>query len=248
MATQIAELTKLVANGSTKDKADVVDTNAFDVLSKEAYAKLVEDDPSAALVYQHDLIEHNEIVRTKAAEDLATATADANATAQAEYDQEETQDIVDTALAQMEKVVPGIFGEDSKDHEELLTFADDLGFSDDMFYLTNPATRVILPGQTEPLLLGDQAVSVLQMLVTAKSKLADADKTTDVEALTATIRKEVEGELLAKFKKETGQEFKPLTSIPKSEGGQNFSKVDNLTEAQIAKLPPDEYEAYLAGN
>ncbi len=208
----------------------------FKVLSKDEYTKLVEDDPSAALVYQHDLINYRDAQR-----------AEADAEAEAEYDAEETQSILDSTVSTMEELVPGIFDENSDAHEELVEFASDLGFADDMFYLTNPATQIILPGQSEPLLLGDQAASILKVLITAKTKIGEASKAVDVEALTASIRKDVESELLTKFKKETGKKFKSLTSVPKSESNRDFAKTDNLTEAQLLKLSPEEQEAYLAG-
>ena len=228
------------------DKPEAKTDPDFEVLSKADYATLAEDDPGAALIYQHDLISHNESIR-----------AQADDARNAEYAAEETQNIIDTATEAMEKVAPGIFEDGSEVQAELMTFAEELGFSDDMYYLTNPSTQIILPGQTETLLLGDQAASILSVLVSAKNKISsaskvtaetDATKATEVAELTASIRKEVETELLAKFKKETGTEFKSLTSIPKSKDGREFSKTDNLTEAQLAKLPADEYERYLSGS
>jgi len=155
----------------------------------------------------------------------------------------------------MEEFVPGLFDEGSKASEELAAFANDLGFTDDMYYLTNPQTQIILPGETEPLLLGEQAASIIQTLATARTRINDLKETTvDKDKLReeitkeveANLRKTIEGELLAKFK--TGSDesaFRSLTSVPSSETPEFAGKV--LTEAELARLPETEQELYLAG-
>jgi hypothetical protein len=241
---QIALLNTRLDSALTKPveaKDDITET--FEVLSKADYAALVAEDPAEALIYMQDLNVFQQQERAKSDQEKT----DAQLQREADEAEEETQYILNEAAAEMEKVVPGIFDEESTVHDELVNFAGDLGFTDDMFYLTNPSTKFILPGSTEPMLLGDQAASILKVLATSKSKIGEATKAVDETAIETRVRAEVTKELLAKFKKQTGSEFKSITQVPKAEGGKDFDGSTILSEAQLEKLSAKDYESYLAG-
>ena len=223
----------------------------FKVLSDNDYANLVDDDPKDALMYMKNLGIHQEEKR-QAAADEQQKSWDARELA---ANQKETQKIFDATSEKMEELVPGIFDKESPAAKELSDFALELGFTDDMYYLTNPETRIILPGETEPLLLGEQAASIVQTLTTARTKLNESkEKAVDEVKLREDIKKEVEIELresigaefLAKFKKSSSEEeFRSLDSVPSTETAEFGDKVLSMNE--LNKLSEKEQEAYLAG-
>ena len=102
------------------------------------------------------------------------------------------------ANQQMEEAVPGIFDDKSDASDKLVEFAKDVGFTSDMFYLTNPETQVILPGAKKPVYLGTQAATMLKTLAKARDK---ASSTINEDALRETIRKEEMVKILTKLKK-----------------------------------------------
>ena len=104
-----------------------------------------------------------------------------------------------------------------------------------MFYLTNPATKIILPGETEPLLLGEQAAHMIKFLATVKGLKPDTDS----------IRQQLESEILAKLKKPGS--YVPLDAIPSAKDSQPVIPGKILSDAEYAKLSPAEQEAYLSG-
>ena len=223
----------------------------FTVLSDKAFAELADEDPKEALLYMKNLGVYQEEQRQAQLEEQQKLWRERDD----RENKAKMQTIFDETSRKMEEFVPGLFDEGSKASEELAAFANDLGFTDDMYYLTNPQTQIILPGETEPLLLGEQAASIIQTLATARTRINDLKETTvDKDKLReeitkeveANLRKTIEGELLAKFK--TGSDesaFRSLTSVPSSETPEFAGKV--LTEAELARLPETEQELYLAG-
>ncbi len=210
----------------------------FKVLSDDDFKDLAEDDAAEALVYMQKLNVFQENQRVNEAHRVTE-----------QQNVDITNDIMSNAQQAMEKAVPGIFDEDSEAQSELVTFAEDLGFNDDMFYLTNPATKIILPGETEALLLGDQAADILSVLTTARTKISEATTKVDEKAIEARIRKEVEAELVAKFKSKDSS-FRSLSDVPKTNDltdsmGDYSGKV--LSDTQFAKLSSVEQEKYLSG-
>ncbi len=208
---------------------------AFNILSEEEFTTLAEDNPVEAMKYNMQLMQHQNAVNEQKDE-----------ARQAENNSELMTQIVNESLSAMEEVLPDIFNENSDVQSDLVKYAESVGFTDDMFYLTNPQTQIILPGETEPLLLGDQAVSILKVLTTSRANMKDAKTEVDVKAIEAKIRKDVEAELVAKFKSSGADAFKSVKQIPKTDEQAEFGdKV--LTDAQFAKLSDKDQEAYLAG-
>lgn len=199
----------------------------FQTLTDAEFQELAVESPAEALVYMKQLTAYQEHQRSVADEKV-----------QAEANEAYLAQVYQAANEEMERAVPGLLSEDSPVAKEFQEFAVDLGFTEDMFYLTNPATRIILPGESEPLLLGEQAAQIVKLLANAKSR---APKQVDETKL----RKEIEAEMLSKIK--SGTAFKSLADIPAtSEARPEFGdKV--LTQAQFEKLSEKEQELYLAG-
>lgn len=209
--------------------------NDFEVLTDEQFEDLADDNPAQAAIYLRKLgvYEADQRVQADKAKDLVAF--------------EESYDaIIDNSVAEIEKVAPGIYDEDSGVQKELMEFAESFGFSEDLFYLTNPATKIILPGETEPLLLGEQSASILGMLVNAKTKMAPQDNS----ELETKLRAEITTELMKKFKTPVTETFRGLNEVSKSDNDIPEEGLAGkvLTTAQLQKLSPAEEEAYLAGS
>lgn len=204
----------------------------FKVLSKEELLELYEDDPREALAYTVELQEHKEKQAAKEKE----AQLQQYETAQAQQVFKETADL-------MEKAVPGIFDDESDTQEKLVEFAESMGFSENLFFLTNPETKVILPGESKPTYLGKQAAEVLGFIAGLQEKLNSPDRT----KMETELRKTIEAEVLQKLKSSPGKDFKSLADIPTSETEKprKFDRV--LSETEFAKLSAQEQEAYLTG-
>lgn len=205
-------------------------TETFKVLTKAEFLELAEESPTEAMAYTLELQEYNE---RKRAEELQEAK-------KSETLKEINRTLTEAQKA-MEEVAPGIFEEDSKVQEELVTFAESIGFGEDLFYLTNPETLVILPGETVPVYLGKQAASILKVLVNAKGMRTP--KTDE-----AALRKQIETELLTKLKNTPpNKTFKSLSDLPTTEPVKIKKVSGVLSEKEFAKLSAKEQEVYLAG-
>lgn len=233
---QVSQLAtqKPAADGETQAPAENPFAD-FVVLTDAEYAALADESPSEALVYMNKLVAFKDYKRNEA--DQAKAQIETEA-----Y----LAGIFERTNAAMEEAVPGLFDENSGAMAELREFAENVGFTEDLFYLTNPATKVILPGESEPLVLGEHAASIIKMLAKARSTIKDVKSTTvDEAALRARITAEVEQEILAKIK--AGGQFKSLNALPPSHTTQPSSSDRVLSEAELAKLSAVELEAYLSG-
>lgn len=214
----------------------------FKVLSKAEYNELAEDNPSEAMKYLMDLKEFEDRQKERKETETLQKTT-----------REQIEDVVAEVTSLMEAELPGISDENSDLYKGLIEFAPEIGFEQDMFYLTNPATQVILPGETEPLLLGDQALSMLKLLNNSRTKLAEAESKVPDEAelrktIEAELRPVIQKELLEKIKEGGTEEFRSTTNIPRTEDEEMTSlRGKTLTENQMAKLSDKELEAYLAG-
>jgi hypothetical protein len=219
----------------------------FKPLSDEEFEDKFEDDSKAGLKYLQKLGQFHDFQRRQAETELAKEKQERELSAAAE----ELERIYATTEVLMEDVLPGIF-DDATVKSELTEFAEDIGFTEELFYLTNPETRIILPGESKPLVLGEQAADILKMLVTARNKLNENAATKiDNDKLEAKIekrlRKEIEKELLAKFKKSGDDDsYKSIDDIPTSENENEFRN-QVLSEAELSKLTPAQQDAYLSG-
>ena len=125
-----------------------------------------------------------------------------------------------------------------------------------MFFLTYPDTKIIIPGETQPQLLGMRAVNIMRTLATARSRIADTKTTLTKsqketlfakakEVLEPKLRKQIESELLKKFKTRSDG-YTSLDDIPEA-SNDDLADGRVLSEDEYAKLSPDAKERYLRG-
>lgn len=236
---QLAELSAKLAQvpviQTPEVKAEVSKFADFKELSDDEFTALAAEDAPEALAYMKKLADFRDYTR---------ATQEQQR--QAEYEASMAQQIFADTHAAMEEVVPGLLVAGSPVAAEFKEFAVGLGFTDDMFYLTDPSTRIILPGETEPLLLGEQAAQVIRVLANARKATTAAQPVISREAIEAELRPKIEAELLSKLKTTTPA-FRSLSDVPdSSETRPEFSN-KTLSEAEFAKLSAKEQALYLAG-
>lgn len=248
LKTQLAALNDKVdklGNDGKPDSGDVPPD--FKVLSEQEFQDLTEEAPGEAIVYLNNLHAFRDAEAAsakKAAEEKAASDAltERNNAAQAS---------IDEAYDRMEEVLPGLFGEDNTVGNEIADFAESMGFTEDLHVLTDPGTVILTPGSDEPVVMGNMAAEMLSMFVNIKGKMAERGSKKDT--VRAEIEKEVTAkvtkELLAKFKEKGESAFKSVSSLQGTDvdQAQDF-KGQNLTEAELSKLTPEEYERYLAGS
>lgn len=157
--------------------------------------------------------------------------------------------IVDTGFRQMESLVPGVHDESKDVNKTLTKFAVDNGLSNEFIEtITHPGTVVVGPGG-EARYLGNDAAYFAHFLNNA-SILAQAGNENVMKEKESKIRAEVEKELTKKFLKQIrGSDFKSIGDLPgdvKDEDiGGAFSSDTILSEAEFARLPKHQQEAYL---
>lgn len=240
---QLTSLQTEVQTLRTKPEAKSDVPPDFEVLTEAEFDALADEDAAQAAIYLRNLNAHENEQRRKADDEKSEAEF------AAAY-----ESIIDSSVAEIEKVAPGIYDEGSTIAAELMEFAEDFGFTEDLYYLTDPTTKVILPGNDSPLLLGEQAASILGMLVNAREKIltkAEPNVAELTEQIRTELTAEITTELMKKFKNPGSDEYRSLNQTPKSEteppsDGSFAGKV--LTTAQISKLSDAELEAYLSGN
>jgi hypothetical protein len=211
----------------------------FKVLSTAEFREMSEESPRDALVYMAELRDYETAQRmTKEAEAAKVAR------------ETEVDGLFRESVKLMEEAVPDLFTEGSTSQQELAEFAETIGFTKDMFYLTNPETMIILPGETEPVYLGTQAASFIKMLADLRAKkpgdVSAVDQTALRKTIEAELRATIEAELLTKIKSGGKPAFRSMSDIPSSDS--DVPSVNKeLTEAQFAKLTPAQQKAYLSG-
>ena len=205
----------------------------FKVLSNAEFIELSTENPADALLYTHKLQQYNaHQQRASLQERLAREQEDA------------AQSIFEDTRVAMEDALPGLFDEKSNAMPELRDFAESIGFTEDMFYLTDPSTKIILPGETTPLLLGEQAADVIRLLVGIRSKINSTSQA--AQTATETLRQQIEQEVLTKLKADTG--FRSLNALPAET--QNIERPGEplmVSEVEFASWPKEKQDAYLRG-
>ena len=225
---QIAELQAAATQAPQSQEGEVStdeEGEVFKVLDDQELEELAIDDPSEAVLYMHKLNRHT----------------------QEQHQQQQAiqaeQALIVTARTEMEAAVPGLFDENSKAYDNLEASAKEIGFTDDMFYLTNPETMVLIPGEDTPRSLGQDAAKMVKMLASAKSQVGEK---TDTEAVRAEIRaevtKEVQAELLSKFKGDSDV-YKSLSSLSAASGGDKSGG----SGKSFGQMNEAERTAYLSG-
>ena len=236
---QIAELNaKLAQAPITQPPASTLDTAKFaefKELTDDEFTALAEEDAPEALAYMKKLADYRDYTRSVQEQQR-----------QAENYAAQAQQIYADTHAAMEEAVPGLLVDGSPAAAEFMEFAVDLGFTDDMFYLTDPSTKIILPGETEPLLLGEQAAQIIRVLANARKAKTAAQPAISEEAIEAKLRTKIEAELLSKLKT-TSPAFRSLSDVPDSSETRPEFNNRVLSEAEFSLLNAKEQDLYLAG-
>ena len=209
----------------------------FKILSDAEFQDLLDEDPSEAILYDRRLRVH-ETTLSSQAEALRT-----------------DQVIIDQSTKAMLEAVPHIYDSDSTINEDLARFAVEQGFNEQFLpALTDPRTKIIIPGSTEPVLLGEAAVGQVKMLHNLFQHTSnDEDRAAiddEIKAAVVKDRKEttdrVTKQIMAKFKAAPSNDYQSLGDVPGSET-EPFDVTKRLTSAQVDKLPAHERRAYLGG-
>lgn len=237
LSQEVAELRQELADIKGKDLKP--DKDAFKVLSDEEFDELAEEDPAEAVKYERQLNKH---LREQEAIDAK------NKASEDQYRQD--QAIINQSIERMEKAVPGLYEEGSPVNQELGQFAIENGFDPDFLgAMTSPSTLILPPKAKNAVLLGDGAAGLVSMIY----KLRSAIKVNDPEALRAQIKTEIEKELtetitkqlMAKFKSQTGMEFKSIGDVPGASDEIPSASGGFTTEAQYANMSQTQRDKLL---
>lgn len=198
----------------------------FKVLDEAEFDELVEEDPAEAIRYQARFAKH----QAQQAERARIA----------QTEQQELQ----RALNRLETRIPGFYDPTAGVQAKLSDFAINLGFDPDaLAAITDPRTKIIPPGATQPIPLGERAVSVIEAIHKGYSQVANTKDEKTLRAsiekeLRDSITKEVTQQLLTKIK----QQNPGYVSIGETPSGEATvpGQAQTLTEAQYAKLSPAE--------
>lgn len=237
---ELARLSSLATETAELDNLDDGALNAsefddFVELTEAEFTLLAEDAPVDALKYMNKLNAYNAYVQQTQ-----------YAVQQDAINQEYLSQVYAEASREMEEAVPGLFDVDSEASTEFRDFALSVGFDESMFYLTNPMTRIILPGDTKPVVLGEHAAQIIKVLAQARSLASKpSEGSVDLVAIKESMRKEIEAEVMSKIK--AGTSFRSLNSVPDSGETRPEFADTVLSEAAFLKLSPKEQEMYLAG-
>jgi len=245
---QLETANKTIALLETQQKApeEKTEFSDFEILSDADWEELVSNDVEAALIYKNKLDRYNSHQATKQREKEIQLAR-----------HQQIEAVITESVEKIASSVPGIFDDGNDIQKNLFDFGVDNGFDGNFLEcMTNPATRIIPIGKDgkpaeKSYPLGGGAVS----LVTLIHKFNESIKGNDPEKLREEIsqkletdlREKITQELLEKFKNETtGQSFRSISDIS---GGSNdgLGVKTFYTEADMAKMSPEEKERILTG-
>lgn len=230
-----------------RDISTKQDEPEFKILSEAEFDQLVSEDPHEAIKYTKKLNEYeNQQKELRAAQEKEKA--------QREWE----QSVVEKAVQRIATEVPGIYDEDAPINSEITAFANENGLSPAyLSVLTDPRTKLLIPGQKNPIILGEGAselISMIHKVYSAKGK--DSRGAIEKELRTA-FDTELSEKLAAKEKEVTERVTKEVMgkineqptyrSLGDAPGSGDTPISGNLTEAQFAKLSPEEQRKYLGG-
>ena len=193
----------------------------LEILTKEEYDTLNEEDPIAAMQYKLDLREHKDQQR------------------QIKANQQAMVDSIRSGFDKVLEELPEIAEDENTVAEDIEDFASERGIDSKVFLaMANPNTMIVENGRQRP--LGTDAADFLLLLHRTMKSQKDMKGTLEED-----IRKDVEAELLEKFKKDQSN-FKSLEDAPASseapEGG-----LAEFTEDSFRKMSEKDREEALRG-
>jgi hypothetical protein len=218
----------------------------FKVLSSGEFNDLVEEDPSEAMKYSHQLTQFKEYKSEKDAEKV-----------KAREDTAHHDEVVNDWTDKINTAIPGVYEEDSEVAAGLADTARELGFDDENYLsiMTDPRTLVIPDGQKETFFLGPGVMGLLKVLSNAKEKISSGVNEKDLrekieKELTPEITAKVTKELTEKLKESEGKTFRSITGVP---GGGDEIKAGDIQIkneedwARFKKKHPEQAEEMLRG-
>jgi len=215
----------------------------FEVLSDEDLNDLIEDDPEEANRYMAKLTLHERRTSAREAKEKEAKSV------QDKRDYEE-QSAIDDGVDLMIETVPGIFDESKSVAKDLTDFAEAEGVDVGVLSaITDPATLFLSPSSDKVSVLGKGAAQLVKLIANAHQKAVGVDPVKLKETITAEVEKEltakVTKELLTKLKKNPNA-FKDIAEVA-GKGDAPEVHEGLLSESEIAKMSPDQEEAYLSG-
>jgi len=261
LKTKISQLE--AEKAAIKQQAEKPDwMSTFKRLNSEELRDLMADDAEAAVQYAERLAEFNTFEKDQEAKVKA-----------AEEQAEQTEIMVNTAFERIESAAPGIYT-DAAVANKLADFAESIGFSENMFALTNPRNTISVDGG-QPVPLGEMAAGLVELLsnlnasidsqfgdgeasqpagpASKKGNGAAGDQSPEVQSLTDKIAEleksigEMKGQVIDKLKGGESKDGVTTLSDVQNSGDEDFSTASNLTIEQIEKLTPEQQQRYLSG-
>ena len=221
----LAEQQKIQPPAPVNDQAAKVDPD-FKVLSKAEFEELKGESAVDALQYMHDLNAHKDaLVEEAKVNEQVTAT----------------NNLIANSLEAISLAIPGVY-EDQAVGQKLTDYAIEQGFDNDsLSILSNPATRVLLPGTNTPVPLGKTAVDFVKF---CNGQMNGSDNTQ--------LRAEIEKEVTARVTKDLLSKFKNnptgvgLDEVPTANSGSPSTFVAK-GEAELRKMSEQERDDYYQG-
>lgn len=200
----------------------------FKVLTDEEFDSLLEEDNAAATRYLRALSKHKDQENQRERE-----------RGQQEQQKQGMMTIIQNAMEQIEKAIPGIYDEENDINTRLIDYAETHGMDVDyLMMLTNPATKIVTPDGKATYLMGRGAATLMQMLHSAYQDRQNIEKT-----LREAVTNEVTAELMKKFKDTGGGGG--LGDLSRT-GSEEISG-GALTEADFARMTPEQVRKALGG-
>jgi hypothetical protein len=212
----------------------------FKVLSDQEFEALQDDDPDEAQLYLHKLNKYN--AHQMKVSDQKRA---------AEQAQQVEMQILNESVEALEAILPGVTQGKNELADKLTEFATTHGIDDGVLeVLTNPGTRVTTT-KGENLLLAGGAVQFVDFVKSAYEALSkapnEADLRKEIEAeLRPAIEAEVQKSLMEKLQNDPTT-FKSLDEVPGSGEKSTNKHTGYVTEAELARMSPEEERALLGG-
>ncbi len=222
-AATIAELQEKIVNLQANPQQLVVDKDleGFEILSDADLEDLSLDDPGAFAVYLR------REKRYEAAKEKQARVAEQAGQIEEAYSRD-----TDLGFAEIAKAFPGIYDEGSQVGGDLEKAAAEAGLEGNDLFLTDPRTKIIFPGTTQPVALGSRAAKVLSLL----GNSAKEGEAVDEAALRAKITKEVQTELFKKMQANPENFQTSLADIPSVKGDDLQGALREPTDAEILNM------------
>ena len=207
---------------------------AFRVLSEKEEDELMENDIFAYQKYLRQLRKYNE---QQAREHMV---------------KQQEERVTQEAYKMMNQFVPGVLDENSDINEKLTKYSVEHGLTPEILaIMTDPRTKIILPGQKDAAMLGPAAAYIAKFIYETYNK---TNQSKDEQALRAEIEKSLRNKLTEEITKElmdkikTGKTEAGYRSIGDVAGGGEIPNIEGpITEDDFRKMTPEQIEKVLKG-